>query len=200
MGVLFAWRGVLVKGGSSRYQNGSLWPFAYQPTGGILLLTRFSLVVEGTSIWLPLRKDARYRGETQVRAVQKGSPGAPESKLASLYILPTSSINNTSNLSIKLSKHHLLHYQTHQIFTNTAMRSPLILAAIAAVSPAFAGPLTYALCQAACMAPVTACYSAAGCVFGTVFAAGASPAILACNAAQGVCYAGCAAISLSTPL
>ena len=45
-----------------------------------------------------------------------------------------------------------------------------------------------------------ACYGGAGFVFGTVTAGlGAPPAIIACNAALGVCSAACAATALVAP-
>ncbi|GAA6001600.1 hypothetical protein JCM10207_006745 [Rhodosporidiobolus poonsookiae] len=63
---------------------------------------------------------------------------------------------------------------------------------------AYGGPLAYAICQAGCAAVVVACYSAAGFTFGTVVAGPATPAVLlACNAAQGTCYAACAVSALA---
>ena len=63
-----------------------------------------------------------------------------------------------------------------------------------------AGPSAYAICQAGCACPSVACYSAAGATFGTVLAAGAPAAILACNSAFGSCQAACAAaFILPTP-
>ncbi|KAF1797015.1 hypothetical protein FB192DRAFT_1291223 [Mucor lusitanicus] len=57
-----------------------------------------------------------------------------------------------------------------------------------------AGPLAYGICQTGCNALAVACYSAAGFTFGTVTAGAGVPAvILACNAAQGFCMAGCVA-------
>lgn len=57
-----------------------------------------------------------------------------------------------------------------------------------------AGPLSYGICQTGCNAVVVACYAAAGFTFGTVTAgAGVPAAIVACNAALGVCMAGCIA-------
>lgn len=62
------------------------------------------------------------------------------------------------------------------------------------ISPAFAGPLAYGICQTGCNALAAACYTAAGATFGTVTAGAGVPAvILGCNAAQGVCMAGCVA-------
>jgi hypothetical protein len=62
---------------------------------------------------------------------------------------------------------------------------------------ASAGLAGYGICQAGCAGLVVACYSAAGFVFGTVFAAAAPHAILACNAAFGKCSAACAVVLLS---
>ncbi|KAI9558907.1 hypothetical protein GHT06_015696 [Daphnia sinensis] len=57
-----------------------------------------------------------------------------------------------------------------------------------------AGPLAYGICQTGCNAVVVACYAGAGFTFGTVTAgAGVPAAIIACNAALGVCMAGCIA-------
>ncbi|KAL7293273.1 hypothetical protein TKK_0013051 [Trichogramma kaykai] len=54
-----------------------------------------------------------------------------------------------------------------------------------------AGLVAYGACQTACNVAAEACYSAAGCIFGTVFAIFATPAILACNAAQSACMIAC---------
>jgi hypothetical protein len=62
---------------------------------------------------------------------------------------------------------------------------------------AHAGLLAYGACQVGCSVAVGACYTAAGFTFGTVLAAAAPPAILACNTAQGACYASCAALALA---
>jgi hypothetical protein len=62
------------------------------------------------------------------------------------------------------------------------------------------GPVLGGLCYAGCAAVVVACYSAAGFTFGTIAAAAAPPAIIACNAAFGKCMAACsAAFGLPTP-
>lgn len=53
-----------------------------------------------------------------------------------------------------------------------------------------AGPAAYGTCQVGCAALVTACYAAAGFVFGTTIV-GAPPAIMACNSAFGTCQAAC---------
>ena len=61
-----------------------------------------------------------------------------------------------------------------------------------------AGPIVGAICFAGCGALVTACYAAAGAVFGTITAGVGTPAaILACNAAFGKCMTGCAAVAVS---
>ncbi|KAF2447884.1 hypothetical protein P171DRAFT_354022 [Karstenula rhodostoma CBS 690.94] len=64
------------------------------------------------------------------------------------------------------------------------------------VGTAAAGPIGYGICQTGCAAIVVACYSAAGFTFGTVLAAAAPPAILACNSAYGTCQAACAVVLL----
>jgi hypothetical protein len=62
------------------------------------------------------------------------------------------------------------------------------------------GPILGGLCYAGCAALAVACYSAAGFTFGTVAAAAAPPAIIACNAAFGKCMAACSAtIAAPTP-
>ena len=70
----------------------------------------------------------------------------------------------------------------------------------ATVSTAIGGPLGYAVCQADCCTIVTVCYAVAGATFGTVLAASAPADILACNAAQGTCYAACAAVAFGPTL
>jgi hypothetical protein len=81
-------------------------------------------------------------------------------------------------------------------FSNHYATLSLMAAAILA-GQAQAGPVAYGLCQIGCSAAVVACYSAAGFTFGTVLAAAAPPAILACNTAQAACYASCAALALA---
>ncbi|KAK8049612.1 hypothetical protein PG994_011342 [Apiospora phragmitis] len=65
---------------------------------------------------------------------------------------------------------------------------------------ATAGPLAYGICQAGCSAVVAACYGAAGFTFGTVAAAAAPAAIVACNSAYGTCQAACAACLVAPTL
>jgi hypothetical protein len=81
-------------------------------------------------------------------------------------------------------------------FTNHYATLALMAATIFA-GQAQAGPLAYAACQVGCSVAVGACYTAAGFTFGTVLAAAAPPAILACNAAQATCYASCAALAFA---
>jgi len=64
-------------------------------------------------------------------------------------------------------------------------------------TPALAGPAAYGICQAGCAAVVTACYAAAGAVWGATAGLGAPPAVLACNAAFGTCSTACAAVALA---
>jgi hypothetical protein len=81
------------------------------------------------------------------------------------------------------------------IVDSTGMSTRKFLCAVllfAMLSLAYAGPISYGICQAGCAALVVACYSAAGFVFGATAGLGAPPAILACNAAFGVCQAHCA--------
>ncbi len=57
---------------------------------------------------------------------------------------------------------------------------------------------SYGICQTGCNAVWVACVAAAGGTAGVTTGGAAVPAaILACNAAQGVCMASCAAIALS---
>ena len=61
-----------------------------------------------------------------------------------------------------------------------------------------AGPLAYAICQTGCNAVWVACVAAAGGVAGvSTGGAGTPAAILACNAAQGICMAACVSAGLS---
>ena len=56
----------------------------------------------------------------------------------------------------------------------------------------------YGICQTGCNTVWVACVSAAGGVAGvSTGGLGVPAAILACNAAQGVCMAGCAGLALS---
>lgn len=56
------------------------------------------------------------------------------------------------------------------------------------------GPLAYGICQTGCNFFAGACYASAGLVFGTVTAGAGTPAaVLASNAAQGLCMASCIA-------
>ena len=83
------------------------------------------------------------------------------------------------------------------------------------MTTAIAGPIAYGVCQSGCCAVAVACYGAAGAVFvrllryyfsssetdtlfqGTVTAGvGTPPALMACNAALGVCSTKCAAVAL----
>jgi len=72
-----------------------------------------------------------------------------------------------------------------------------LVAAVTLAGHAQAGPLVYGVCQAGCSVAVVTCYTAAGFTFGTVLAAAAPPAILACNAAQAACFASCAALAFA---
>ena len=77
------------------------------------------------------------------------------------------------------------------------MKSKFFILILMLVSlPAFVepGPFSYGICQTGCNAMVVACYAAAGFTFGTVTAGvGIPAAIVACNAALGVCMAACIA-------
>lgn len=62
----------------------------------------------------------------------------------------------------------------------------------------FAALTAYGLCQTGCNTVAVACYAAAGATFGTVTAGAAIPAaVVACNAALGVCMAACAGITIA---
>ena len=59
------------------------------------------------------------------------------------------------------------------------------------------GPMAYGICQTGCNAVWVACVAAAGGVAGvSTGGVGVPAAILACNAAQGVCMAACVAAGL----
>jgi len=65
-------------------------------------------------------------------------------------------------------------------------------------STVHSGPLGYAICQTGCNTVWVACVSGAGGVAGVSTGGAAVPvAILACNAAQGVCMAACVTAGLS---
>ncbi|KAL4256329.1 hypothetical protein AB1N83_012442 [Pleurotus pulmonarius] len=65
-----------------------------------------------------------------------------------------------------------------------------LLAVLAALSGAQAGPITYGACQGACFCILAACYGTAGFTFGAIPPA-APPAIAACNAAFFACSGAC---------
>lgn len=74
------------------------------------------------------------------------------------------------------------------------------LVAFMFILQAQAGPIAYGVCQAGCATLAVACYSATGFVFGTMFVAGAPPAVVSCNTALGVCSGACVdAFFLPTP-
>ena len=76
-----------------------------------------------------------------------------------------------------------------------------IIIMFALFNTAHSGPLAYGICQTGCNAVWVACVAAAGGVAGVSTGGVAVPAaILACNAAQGVCMAGCVAAGLSPTL
>lgn len=77
------------------------------------------------------------------------------------------------------------------------LSAAVVLIILRMTAPAGAGPIAYGLCQAGCATAVVTCYSTAGFVFGTVLAVAAPPAIVACNLAQGSCYAACAALAFA---
>lgn len=76
------------------------------------------------------------------------------------------------------------------------MLNSTFLHVLALASGIAAGPAAYGICQAGCSSIVVACYAAAGCVFGTIAAPAAPPAIAACNTAYGTCQAACVAAGL----
>lgn len=81
---------------------------------------------------------------------------------------------------------------------NMKCAAPFVLILILLPLLTDAGLLAYGICQTGCNACVVACYAAAGFTFGTVTAGAAVPAaLIACNAAQGVCMAACVAAGLS---
>ena len=77
----------------------------------------------------------------------------------------------------------------------------ILIISVLFASRAHSGPLSYAICQTGCNTVWVACVSAAGGVAGvSTGGAGVPAAILACNAAQGVCMAACVAAGLSPTL
>ncbi|KAI9053292.1 hypothetical protein LZ554_002255 [Drepanopeziza brunnea f. sp. 'monogermtubi'] len=149
-------------------------------------------VVKGSKQWILSKKEQMERKGKVVKANSKYT-----ATTSPLFQHPTTI---KPSHSTTLHDHTPLSTTTSSSSSTATMRPSLVLAALAAASPCLAGPLAYAICQAACMAPVGACYSAAGAIFGTVLAIVAPPAILACNASQGVCYAGCAIVALAPTL
>ena len=77
----------------------------------------------------------------------------------------------------------------------------LIISLLLMSEMASAGPIAAGICYTGCNTVWVACVAAAGGTAGvTTGGLGVPAAILACNAAQGVCMAGCvAALALPTP-
>jgi len=76
----------------------------------------------------------------------------------------------------------------------------LVVGILVVLAPkqADAGLASYGICQAGCASIVTACYTGAGAVFGTVTAEVGTPAaIIGCNSAFGKCQAACIAAGLA---
>ena len=74
----------------------------------------------------------------------------------------------------------------------------IVLALTCPASGGIAGIAVYGVCQTGCNAAWVACVAAAGGTAGvTTGGLGVPAAILACNAAQGVCMGACAALALS---
>ncbi|PPQ74615.1 hypothetical protein CVT24_004161 [Panaeolus cyanescens] len=86
-----------------------------------------------------------------------------------------------------------MQFKLSALATSTVVAMTLLPATVSA------GPIAYGICQTGCNAVVVACYAAAGVTFGTVAAALAPPAIVACNAALGTCSATCATVALLAP-
>ncbi len=73
-----------------------------------------------------------------------------------------------------------------------------MLAMTGPVDGGILGLAGYGVCQTGCNTVWVACVTAAGGTAGVTTAGAAVPAaILACNAAQGICMAACAAVALS---
>ena len=86
--------------------------------------------------------------------------------------------------------------QEEQLKMNALVKIFIMLALL--TSTAHSGPLTYGICQTGCNAVWVTCVAAAGGVAGvSTGGAGVPAAILACNAAQGVCMAACVAAGLT---
>lgn len=83
-------------------------------------------------------------------------------------------------------------------FNLTALLTAL-LTATTLFTPALAGPVAYAACQAGCAGLAMACYTAGSAVWGATAGLGAAPAIVGCNMAFGKCSATCAAVALLAP-
>eukprot|EP01069_Polyplicarium_translucidae_P005502 Polyplicarium_translucidae@DN2799_c0_g1_i1.p5 len=78
-----------------------------------------------------------------------------------------------------------------------AVALALLLMATPVMGGPFAALATYGVCQTGCNVAWASCCAAAGVVVGTATAGvGVAPAVLACSAAQGVCMAGCAALTV----
>ncbi|OQV18846.1 hypothetical protein BV898_07102 [Hypsibius exemplaris] len=85
--------------------------------------------------------------------------------------------------------------------TGTAIFLAVLLVLATMVGPSeggISGAFAYPLCQTGCNTAWVACLAGLGVVAGTATAGAAAPAaVLACNAAQGICMAACAAMCLS---
>ena len=82
---------------------------------------------------------------------------------------------------------------------NAVIKTVILFALFTAACEA--GPLAYGICQTGCNTVWVACVAAAGGVAGvSTGGTGVPAAILACNAAQGVCMTACVAAGLSPTL
>ncbi|KAI9552354.1 hypothetical protein GHT06_022719 [Daphnia sinensis] len=105
--------------------------------------------------------------------------------------------------SFNKTKYALQPYTTFAMFQSSKMKFLLAVCVLMALLPlsTVAGPLAYGVCQTGCNAGVVACYAAAGFTFGTVTAGASTPlVIMGCNAALGVCMAGCVAAGFAPTL
>ncbi|XP_032218746.2 uncharacterized protein LOC116601956 [Nematostella vectensis] len=115
------------------------------------------------------------------------------------------SLSSSFRITAKLIGHktesRLKKKPCRSIIQMAARKMLMLLALTMLIASSSAGPLAYGICQTGCNAVWVTCVAAAGGVAGvSTGGAGVPAAVLACNAAQGVCMAACVAAGLSPTL
>lgn len=103
-------------------------------------------------------------------------------------------------ISLDLPNHRSIQTPRLQNITSNIMKlnllTTLLTTTLLTSAPVFAGPVSYAACQAGCAGIVMACYAAAGFTWGATLGATAPASIIACNSAYAGCQSVCAGLTL----